>query len=71
MPYVDIEIKRMWRLIVTKPGVETEYLVSDMQLGPLITNITCDPAVKDMQCIPLRASAHDGVWMTSRAPRAA
>jgi hypothetical protein len=65
--YVEIGDDRMWRLIVTKAGVETECFVAARKVGPLVDDLTADPSVRGVRCAPMRATVHEGVWMASRA----
>ncbi|GAA5181655.1 hypothetical protein GCM10023322_16840 [Rugosimonospora acidiphila] len=65
--YLEFPIGRLWRLTVRKQDVRNEYIVPDVHLADLINSVAWDRGVQDLHCVPYDCSAHDGVWMTSRA----
>jgi hypothetical protein len=60
--YLDIPIGRLWRLIVTKTDIQTEYLVPEAWLGDLVESVTAEPDIRNVKCLPYHAAADQGPW---------
>jgi len=50
--YLDVPLHRLWRLTVTKPNVQHEYLVPQSHLADLIDSVASEPLIQDLRCAP-------------------
>jgi hypothetical protein len=57
MESVDLDLDRLWHLVVAGPGVRTEIDVPQRWLARVIAYVTSAPDAALLQCTPVRASA--------------